>query len=160
LHPNRAMTPRTLLVFAILCTTVVASVVAADTNRPAASKSDYTVTLRYGKETPSNPEAIQTLCSKAVDLLETSNFNWSISKLHEEYRQTVSGKYLIVSFKAPRRFATVAGEVSVGEIVIGLNRPDYASALFTIDDEGRVVGHAKYDGPKCIELLNAVKQIA
>ena len=167
LHPNRAMTPRKLLVFASLFTTVAASVVAADTNGPAASKSDYTVALHYEKEIPLNSEAVQTLYSNAVDLLETSNFNsraplwdWSISKLHEQYRQTVSGKYLIVSFKVPRKFATVGGEVSVREIVIGMNRPDYASALFTIDGEGRVVGHAKYSGPKCIELLNAVKQIA
>jgi hypothetical protein len=143
LHPNRAMTPRKLLVFASLFTTVAASVVAADTNGPAASKSDYTVALHYEKEIPLNSEAVQTLYSNAVDLLETSNFNsraplwdWSISKLHEQYRQTVSGKYLIVSFKVPRKFATVGGEVSVREIVIGINRPDFASALFTIDGEG------------------------
>ena len=60
LHPNGAMTPRKLLAFAILFTTVVASVVAADTNRPAASKADYTVALRFGKQTPLSQEQGQT----------------------------------------------------------------------------------------------------
>jgi len=56
--------------------------------------------------------------------------------------------------------------------VIGLNRPDsaaivegvtyadYASSLFTIDDEGRVVVHEKYSGLTCIELMKLVKKIA
>ena len=114
-----------------------------------------------------------------MELLETSNFNsrtsgldWSISKIHEEYRQTVAGKYLLVSLIEPQRIKTVGGEVIVREIVIGLNRPDcvaivegvsyadYASSLFTIDDEGRVVVHAKYSGLMCIELMKLVKKIA
>jgi len=154
LHPNGAMTPRKLLAFAILFMTVVASVVAAETNRPAASKADYTVALRFGKQPPLSQEQIQTLHSKALELLETSNFNSraslshkSISEVHEEYRQTVAGKYLLVSLKGPLKIKTDGGEVIVREIVIGLNRPDniaivggvsyaeYASSLFTIDDE-------------------------
>jgi hypothetical protein len=33
-------------------------------------------------------------------------------------------------------------------------------ALFTIDDEGRVVVHAKYSGLLCIDLMKLVKKIA
>ena len=173
------MTPRKLLAFAILFTTVVGSAVAADTNRPAASKADYTVALRFGKQPPLSQEQVQTLHAKALELLETSNFNSraslshkSISEVHEEYRQTVAGRYLLVSLKGPQKIKTDGGEVIVREIVIGLNRPnniaivggvsyaEYASSLFTIDDEGRVIVHAKYSGPMCIELMKLAKKIA
>ena len=136
-------------------------------NRAATSKPDYTVTLRYGKQRALAPEAIQALYSKAIEVLESSNFNsraprwqWNISKLHQDYRETVAGKYLLISFPAPQKMKTVGGEISVREILIGLNRSDYASSLFTIDDEGRIVGHGKYSGGLCIELLQVVKKIA
>ena len=178
------MTPRKLLTLGIVLVAALTSIAFAETHRPTTSKADYTVALRFGKQTPLTQEAVQTLYSKALELLETSNFNsralnspafvrdGSISKLHEEYRQTVAGKYLLVSLKEPQKIRTVGGEVIVREIVIGLNRPDsiatvegvsyaeYASSLFTIDDEGRVVVHAKYSGLMCIELMKLVKKIA
>jgi hypothetical protein len=83
-----------------------------------------------------------------------------MSEILEGYRKTVSGKYLLVSFKEPRKIKTVGGEVSVREILIGLNRPDYASSLYTIDDEGRIVGHAKHSGPLCVEFLELAKKIS
>jgi hypothetical protein len=179
LNQIRNMTQRKLLTLGIVFVTVVMSTAFAETDRPAASKADYKVALRFGKQMPLTQEAVQMLYSKALELLETSNFNsrtsgldWSISKIHEQYRQTVAVKYLLVSLIEPRRIKTVGGEVIVREIVIGLNRPDsiatvggvsyadYASSLFTIDDEGRVVVHAKYSGPMCIELMKLVKKIA
>jgi hypothetical protein len=39
--------------------------------------------------------------------------------------------------------------------VIGLARPDYADALFTIDEHGRVVAHEKYSGRTAVELRKA-----
>ncbi len=83
-----------------------------------------------------------------------------MSEILQGYRKTVSGKYLLVSFKQPRKFKTVGGEINVREIIIGLNRPDYASSLYTIDDEGRIVAHTKYSGPLCVGLLEFVKRIA
>ena len=179
LDPILNMTPRKLLPLGVVLVTAIRLFAFAQTNQPAASKADYTVALRFGKQTPVTQEAAQTLHSKAVELLETSNFNsrtssldWSISKIHDQYRETVAGKYLLVSLNEPRRIKTVGGEVIVREIVIGLNRPDsiatvggvsyadYASSLFTIDDEGRVVVHAKYSGLMCIELMKLVKKIA
>ena len=171
LYQIRNTTPRRLLTLGIVFVTAVTSIAIAETNRPAASKAAYTVTLRFGKQTPLTREAVQTLYSKALELLETSNFNFRL-RVHEEYRQTVAGKYLLVSLKEPQKIKTVGGEVSVREIVIGLNRSnsiaivegvsyaDYASSLFTIDDEGRVVVHAKFSGQMCIELMKLVKKIA
>ncbi|MGB7160465.1 MAG: hypothetical protein WBD40_20535 [Tepidisphaeraceae bacterium] len=50
-------------------------------------------------------------------------------------------------------FKTVAGDVTVVEIIIGLNRPDtVASGLFTIDPQGRVIAHEKYAGMLPVEL--------
>jgi len=173
------MTPRKQLILGIVIVTVVTSMACAETNQPAALVADYTVALYFGKQTPLTQEANRKLHSKALELLETSNFNsragvldWNISKFHEQYRQTVAGKYLLISLKEAQRIRTVGGEVIVKEIVIGLNRPDsiatvggvsyteYASSLFTIDDEGRVVAHTKYSGPMCIELTKLVKKFA
>jgi len=169
-----------LLTLGILFATAVTNISFAQTNRPAVSKADYTVALRFGKETALTQKAVQTLYSEALELLETSNFNspsgvWqggSIAQVQEHYRQTISGKYLLVSLKESQKIMTAGGEVIVREIVIGLNRPDciaivegvsyadYASSLFTIDDEGRIVEHSKYSGPTCIELMKLVKRIA
>ena len=179
LRPNRHMNPPAIFNFAFLIATAITNFALENPNQTTTPPPNYAVVLHYGKETALTQEKAQLLYSKAVELLASSNFNsraprwdWSISKIHAEYRQTVSGKYLLVSFKTSRKIVTVEGEVSVREIVIGLNRPDsiaivggvsyadYASSLFTIDDEGRVVGHAKYSGPLCIELLKVVKKIA
>ena len=99
--------------------------------------------------------------------MESSNFNsraprgeWEASDILEGYRKTVSGKYLLVTFKEPQKFKTVGGEVSVKEIVIGLNGQYYASSLYTIDEELRIVGHAKYSGPMCVEVLKLVKKLS
>ncbi len=175
LSPTLNMTPRKLFILGIALATVITNIAFAETNHLASSETDYTVALRFGKQTPLTQEAAQNLYSKALEFLGTSNFNsraGDISKFHEQYRETVAGKYLLISLKAPRKISTIGGEVIVKEIVIGLNRPDciaivgavsyteYASSLFTIDDEGRVVVHRKYSGPMCIELMKLVKTIA
>jgi len=110
--------------------------------------------------------ALPHIRDSALHLLETSNFN-SIrhrdilkatpTSTHVAYRKTVAGRYLLVSFDTPRRIKTIGGEVDVLEIVIGLNRPDYADSLFTIDREGRVVAHQKYSGADGVELLRVIE---
>ena len=104
--------------------------------------------------------------SSALRLLESSNFNSERHRdilhatpksTHAAYRKAVAGRYLLVSFDTPRRIKTIGGEVDVLEVVIGLNRPDYADSLFTIDREGRVVAHQKYSGADGVELLRRVK---
>ena len=154
------MNLKALLSIVALCITATLS---------SASSSDSAVKLHYGKEIKLTEAATLTLCSNAVRLLETANFNsrqppdssleWSISKTQESYRQTVSGNYLLVSYKEVRRIKTLGGDVAVREIVIGLNRPDLASMLFTIDDEGRIVGYGKYAGPLCSMIMDLVKKI-
>jgi len=98
--PNQIqnMKPPKLLALGIVFVIAVTSISFAETNRSARSKADYKVALRFGKQTPLTREAIQSLYSKALELLETSNFT-SLALVHEEYRQTVAGKYLLVSLK-------------------------------------------------------------
>jgi hypothetical protein len=159
-----------LFSFAILLMAAVATSAFGDTNQPAASGFDYLVKLHYGNEIVLNQPAVQTLYSNAVELLKSSNFNSSnpasrpqhmnISDIHEDYQDAISGKYLLVSFKEPQNKKTIGGEVSVGKIVVGLNENFGRNELFTIDDKGLVVSHAKYDGAIQLKLLQSVKKIA
>jgi hypothetical protein len=149
-----------------LCATLLATGALSATDEPAATK-EVAVTLRYGKETPPTAESAELLHQKAVALVATSSFNsrgprWfgKPSDTLEGYRATMSGKYLLVTFNEPREISTHGGVVSVREIVIGLSRNDYASSLYTIDDELRIVGHEKYSGHLCVELMNTVKQLS
>lgn len=125
------------------------------------------VVLQYGARLDLSEEAAQMLYLRAVELLESSQFNsldpagdWDRQKVEEEYRQAMSRKYLAVTFHRPQKVATMGGEISVRQIVIGLNRPDYASSLHTVDDQARIVGHGKYSGPLCVEFLKLVKNVA
>ncbi len=105
-----------------------------------------------------------TLRKLALKFLGSSNFNTvaharilneSVPAVQERYRRVVAGDCLVITYDHPIKVRTVGGDVSAFEIVIGLNRPDYADDLFTIDDLGRVVGHGKYSGVIGIELRRA-----
>ena len=127
---------------------------------------EFAVSLRYGKEIALSHAEAETLYLKAMDVLESSNFNsrtplwdWDVAVLLDEYRQAASGSYLLITFDDPQQVKTVGGVLGVREILIGLNGKEYASSLHTIDDEERIVGHAKYRGDLCIELLNMVKRL-
>jgi hypothetical protein len=112
--------------------------------------------------------AQQKLRQQALKLVQTSNFHSSPDDEHHiftvphqiqrEYRKTVAGRFLLITFPTPQKIRTTGGEITVTEIIVGLNRDDYASGLFTIDASGAIVGHAKYDGGACIEILKTVKE--
>lgn len=130
------------------------------------SPGEFAVTLRYEAEIALPQTAAEQLYLKAMEVLESSNFNshapqweWNLSVLLDEYRQAVSGNYLLITFALPQQVKTVGGVISVRELLIGLNGEQYASSLHTIDDEQRIVGHAKYSGELCVDLLNLVKKL-
>jgi len=154
---------RAMRAIVIALAAILAGVALAATSPPV----PRTVLLQYGTRIPLSEEATQTLYLRAVELLESSQFNslnpswdWERQKIEEEYRQAMSGKYLAVTFPRSQKVTTMGGEISVRQIVIGLNRPDYASSLHTVDEDARVVGHGKYSGPLCVEFLKLVKGIA
>jgi hypothetical protein len=83
-----------------------------------------------------------------------------IPNIQEDYRVAVSGKYLLISLKEAHNINTLDRVVRVREVVIGLNEQFGRNELFTIDDEGRIVSHAKYSGPILVKLLQVVKKLA
>lgn len=122
-----------------------------------------------GKRLELSASADKPLIEQALKLVATSNFHsgpgdkyhfFTLHEVQKRYRDTVAGRFLVIVLETPRKIATFGGESTVSEIIIGLNRDDYASSLFTIDDSGRVVGHAKYSGERCIEILKTVKQFS
>jgi hypothetical protein len=155
---------------AILVLTM-ATAVFGGPNQSVAYATNYSATLHYEKEIALSAQATQVLYSNAIQLLETSNFNsrtppasswlgYGVAETQDTYRKAVSGKYLLVSFKETRPIKTLGGEVSVKELVVGLNSRDVASSLHTIDEQGRIVGHGKYSGPLCSMIREAAAKIA
>ena len=63
----------------------------------------------------------------------------------------------MISFPTLQKLKTSGGEITVVEIVVVLNRDDYASNVFTVDDAGRVIGHSKYAGELSLQIFNTVR---
>jgi hypothetical protein len=106
-----------------------------------------------------------TIAQWCVEFLKTANFNTPhetnppAKTLHEianHYRDTVAADYVVATYDPPITVHTVGGDVTAIEIIAGLNRPDqFASALFTIDPQGRLVEHGMYFGIVPTELRKA-----
>ena len=123
-----------------------------------------TVALHHHGQSVPTKAAEDTLRRLAEELLKSSNFNTaahpgilkqSVPAIQDRYRRVVAGDCLVITYDHPVKVHTVGGEVSVFEIVIGLAHPEYADAVFTIDDHGRVVAHEKYSGRTAMELRKA-----
>jgi len=123
-----------------------------------------TVSLRQHGRSNATKAVEDTLRKLGVELLKSSNFNTaahrgilkqSVPAIQDRYRRVVAGDCLVITYDSPVKVRTVGGEVALFEIVIGLAHPDYADALFTIDDDGRVVAHEKYSGRTAMELRKA-----
>ena len=125
-----------------------------------------TVSIEYPDVGKLSADTMENIHVLATELLRTSTFNSAqhtepfeggIAQIQARYRKSLSGRYLVVTFDLPRNFKTIGGELTVEEIVIGLNHDDNVDSLFTIDIEGRVVEHAKYSVEKGIQLHDTVK---
>ena len=126
-----------------------------------------TVTVRFPDVRDIAGKTQEKIYALSVGLLESSKLNSAvhakpfrggIPRVQAKYRKTVSGRYLTITFHQSRKFKTLGGEITALEIVVGLNSADNADSLFTVDDKGRVVEHAKYSGTKGRELFNAIKK--
>jgi TusA-related sulfurtransferase len=102
-----------------------------------------------------SPQAKEKIVAWAEKFLESANLNTanqpeilkqSVIEIQKRYRKTVRGDFLVVSFDQPVTFHTAGGDVKALEIIVGLNAPNnVAIGLFTIDPDGRIVAHEKYD---------------
>ena len=149
----------------LLCAGLIATCVFADgTSADAPAR----VELTWTEPVSLKPEHENALRESASALLVTSQFNSaqhtdiltsSSAHIRERYSATISGRHLLIAYAEPRQVKTVGGVLPVLKIVVGLYRDDYAASLFTIDDRSVVVEHAKYNGGKCIALLEEVRRL-
>jgi hypothetical protein len=124
------------------------------------------VVLRYPGSIALGLNDSRKLFEKSIEILQSSNFNsssarweWDEAKISFEYGRAVSGKHVLVTFNKAERVKTLGGYVSASELIIGLNGSHYASSVHTIDGDGNVVGHAKYLGQLCVEIVELVKEM-
>jgi len=172
-HKVETMKPRMLFsLFALFMSTMIRAD-AFDTNIDTSLPSGCEVKLYYGKEIVLKPAEIQGLYSNAVILLKSSNINstkhsrqpWTGSEfelhtLQDTYRQMImSGRYLTVVFKQPLKTETVGGVIVATEIVVSLKSDDRIG-LYTIDDDGRLAGHAMFSGPRFLKLIGFAQGVA
>jgi hypothetical protein len=146
--------------------------IAANAQSPTAA---YTVTLHCGRPIPLNTAAIPAIYSWALRLVSSSQGNsgapdWAFPmwEVNQEYRDALSGDYLRVDFASLATIKTMGGVVHASAIVKGLDPlgPDWRSkypdnfddSLFTIDENGTVVGHALYSGLDVFALARAIKK--
>jgi hypothetical protein len=130
------------------------------------ANAEYAISLQYEGAAPASAYDFLQLYDLAVAIVESSNgnsrhplWNWDLADILAGYRRAVDGRYLVITYATPRMMTTIGGDLMVKEIVIGLNGSQYASSLHTVDDEGRVVGHAMYSGELCVKLLQLVESM-
>jgi hypothetical protein len=112
--------------------------------------------------------AQQELQELALRLLKSSNDNsgatgfrsgFTFTDVQRNYRETIAGSYLLVTFSTPQRIHTIGGDVTVSELVLGLNRPGGAGPLFTIEPSAPLVAQGQYAGELCVEILTTIKRL-
>lgn len=136
---------------------------------PAGRPGDDPVLVLHdrGKVVTLDAKAASAVRPSALRLLQSSNFNSeghreilnaTPQSVHAAYRKALAGRYLVVTYELPRIVRTIGGDVDVLEVVVGLDRSDHVDSLFTVDSEGRVASHAKYNGTEAIEVLKKVEE--
>jgi hypothetical protein len=128
-----------------------------------------TVRLLAGEKQIGLSEGAQArLRQQITDLLKSSNFHsgpgdkyhvFTFSGVQQDYRDTVAtGEYLLMTLSPAQKIVTVGGEVTAAEILVGLRGPSGKNTVFTIDDSGTIISHAKYSGAIYLELKQTVVQ--
>ena len=115
------------------------------------------------------PEEEQArLRQQIVSLVRSSNFHsgsgdehrvFTSAGVQQDYRDTVAtGEFLLMTLSSAQKIVTVGGEVTAVEIVVGLRGPSGKSSVFTIDESGTIVAHAKYSGDIYLDLKRTVER--
>ncbi len=116
------------------------------------------------------PDAAQSrVRQQLTGLVKASNFHSGVgdhyhlftsSGVQQDYRDAVAaGEYLLMIFSPAQKIETLSGDVSVAEIVVGLRSPNGRNCLFTIDESGTIVSHAKYSAEILLDLKKTVGQL-
>lgn len=148
-----------ILLFSILLITCVFQTAGAE-DSPSALR-----VFSQNKEVASSEDTQQRLREQVADLMRSSSFVSSSDTHHiftfagvqQDYRDVVTtGEYLLLTFSSAQKFATGSGEITAREIVVGLHSPGGQNCLFTIDEQGRIVSHAKYSGVVLMSLKDTL----
>jgi hypothetical protein len=151
---------------------VAGAVIAANAQSPSAA---YTVKLHCGRPISLNTAAIPAIYSWALRLVSSSQGNsgapdWAFPnwEVRQEYRDALSGDYLRIDFASFATIKTMDGVVQASAIVKSLDPPgpDWRSkypdhfddSLFTIDENGTVIGYSLYSGLDVFALARAIRK--
>jgi hypothetical protein len=161
---------------------IVATILVGVTGAPAPIMTNaqplpaaYTVTLHCDHAVPLRPAGVPAIYSWARRLVASSQGNsdapdWALPvwETEQEYRDALSGDYLRIDFASLDTISTIGGVVYVTAIVKGLDPlgPDWRSrypdhfddSLFTINEKGTVVAHAKYSGLDIFALNRTIER--
>jgi hypothetical protein len=125
------------------------------------------VVLRYSGNISLNHDDARKIFEKSIEILQSSNFNssnpkweWDEAKVNLQYGRAVSGRHVLVTLNKPQTIKTLGGDITVRELIIGLNGSQYASSVHTVDGQGKLIGHAKYLGQLCTEIQELVNAVA
>lgn len=150
----------------VLCTLLLTGFLAAAYGKEALP----VVQLFAGDKQVGLPESAQTrLRQQVTDLLKSSNFHsgagdkhhlFTSSDVQQDYRDMLAaGEYLLMTLSPAQKIGTVGGEVTAAEVVVGLRGPGGKNTIFTIDESGRIISHAKYSGASYLDLNKTVAQL-
>jgi hypothetical protein len=142
---------------------------------PPASPSGYIVELHCGKSIALTDASASVLYEKAVQLVMSAEYNsddaqWKFpqSEVQQEYLETLESDYVRVSTAKPLRIETRGGDVSAVRIVIRISPDSYGrsryadhftDALFTLDENRKVVGYTLYSGLAEYSLFATIADI-
>jgi hypothetical protein len=112
------------------------------------------------------------LDQKLAELLRSSNLHsgpgdtrhvFTLTGVQQDYRDTIAdGRYLLLTMLPQQTVDTAGGKVDVAELVVdvGSHALGGKNTVFTIDQTGSIVSHAKYSGAIYLELLKTLGQYA
>lgn len=106
------------------------------------------------------------LRQQVIKLVQSSNFHsghedkfhiFTPEGVQRDYRDAVTrGEYIALLLSPAQKISTNGGEITAAEILVSLHGPGGQNGVFTIDEAGNVVSHAKYEGLFILELKKAI----
>jgi hypothetical protein len=120
--------------------------------------------FNQGKQVAVSESALGRVSQQVISLVKSSNFHsgsgdkyriFTFAGVQQDYRDAIAtGEYLVLILSPAHKIITREGEVTAAEIVVGLQSPNSKNTVFTIDESGAIVSHAKYS----YEILMALKK--
>ena len=110
-------------------------------------------------------EGAQVLLQSSESNSQLAGWHFPVSEVQEEFRGAIASDHLRVTFATVRTIESAGGPLRVREIIIRLGSETtheqfadrFVDSLFTVDDNGEVVGHALYSGVRMIAIWRAVR---